>query len=67
MLAYPIDEAEELLKGKLASAKTSLEHCEEDMDFLREQITVRFFVALACHVVVVFVVVVVLLYGALHS
>jgi len=40
MLAYPIDEAEELLRGKLAAAQTSLEHCEEDIDFLRDQITV---------------------------
>ena len=40
MLAYPIPEAEELLRSKLATAKTSLANCEEDMDFLREQITV---------------------------
>ncbi|KAL2112692.1 hypothetical protein VUR80DRAFT_6719 [Thermomyces stellatus] len=39
MLSYPIDEAEELLIGKLGSAKTSLSNCEEDLDFLREQIT----------------------------
>ncbi|KAF8470228.1 Prefoldin subunit-domain-containing protein [Kalaharituber pfeilii] len=39
MLSYPIDEAEELLKGKLAAAKESLSNCEEDLDFLREQIT----------------------------
>lgn len=44
MLAYPMQEAEELLKGKLAAAKTGLENAEEDMDFLREQITVSFFV-----------------------
>ena len=40
MLAYPIDEAESLLEGKLTAAQTSLEHCEEDIDFLRDQITV---------------------------
>ena len=40
MLSYPIDEADELLVGKLATAKTSLSNCEEDLDFLREQITV---------------------------
>jgi len=39
MLAYPIEEAEQLLEGKLAGAKQSLENCEEDLDFLREQIT----------------------------
>lgn len=41
MLAYPIDEAEELLSSKLATNKTNLANCEEDLDFLREQITVR--------------------------
>jgi prefoldin subunit 5 len=40
MLAYPIPEAEELLSGKLSTAKESLLKCEEDLDFLREQITV---------------------------
>jgi prefoldin subunit 5 len=40
MLAYPIPEAEELLFGKLSTAKQSLSTCEEDLDFLREQITV---------------------------
>ncbi|KAK7431505.1 peptide chain release factor 1 [Neonectria magnoliae] len=39
MLSYPIDEAEELLGQKLSTAKTSLGNCEEDLDFLREQIT----------------------------
>jgi len=39
MLAYPIPEAEDLLTSKLSTAKLSLENCEEDMDFLREQIT----------------------------
>jgi hypothetical protein len=41
MLAYPIPEAESLLQSKLSTAKSSLESCEEDLDFLREQITVR--------------------------
>ena len=41
MLSYPIDEAVTLLEGKLNGAKTSLEGCQEDMDFLREQVTVR--------------------------
>ena len=40
MLSYPVAEAEELLKGKLSAAKESLENCEEDLDFLRQQITV---------------------------
>ncbi|RPA98956.1 Prefoldin, subunit 3 [Choiromyces venosus 120613-1] len=39
MLSYPIDEAATLLKGKLDAAKESLRNCEEDMDFLRQQIT----------------------------
>ncbi|KAI1642623.1 Prefoldin, subunit 3 [Daldinia loculata] len=39
MLAYPIDEAETLLTSKLAAAKQSYANCEEDLDFLREQIT----------------------------
>ncbi|KAH7401461.1 Prefoldin subunit-domain-containing protein [Pyrenochaeta sp. MPI-SDFR-AT-0127] len=39
MLAYPIPEAEELLSSKLSTAKNSLGTCEEDLDFLREQIT----------------------------
>ncbi|KAI9901619.1 hypothetical protein N3K66_003436 [Trichothecium roseum] len=39
MLSYHIDEAEELLSSKLKTAKTSLSNCEEDLDFLREQIT----------------------------
>jgi hypothetical protein len=41
MLSYPIDEAEVLLGSKLTTAQTSLTNCEEDLDFLREQITVR--------------------------
>ncbi|KAL2223187.1 prefoldin subunit 3 [Thermoascus aurantiacus ATCC 26904] len=39
MLAYPIDEAEKMLEEKLRAAETSLGNCEEDMEFLREQIT----------------------------
>ncbi|EGS22120.1 uncharacterized protein CTHT_0016360 [Thermochaetoides thermophila DSM 1495] len=39
MLAYPLDEAEQLLDSKLKAAKQSLANCEEDLDFLREQIT----------------------------
>lgn len=42
MLAYPIDEAETLLEGKLSGALSTLANCEEDLDFLREQITVSF-------------------------
>jgi len=42
MLSYPIDEAEELLSSKLATAKQNMANCEEDLDFLREQITVSF-------------------------
>jgi len=40
MLAYPIPEAEELLETKFTAAQESLDNCEEDLDFLREQITV---------------------------
>lgn len=39
MLSYPIAEAETLLESKLASAQENLANCEEDLDFLREQIT----------------------------
>ncbi|KAK2735673.1 peptide chain release factor 1 [Onygenales sp. PD_40] len=39
MLAYPIDEAEELLSEKLRAAEASFANCEEDLEFLREQIT----------------------------
>lgn len=41
MLSYPIEEAEELLTSKLSAAKTSMSNCEDDLDFIREQITVR--------------------------
>ncbi|KAL9602988.1 MAG: hypothetical protein Q9219_001513 [cf. Caloplaca sp. 3 TL-2023] len=39
MLSYPIADAETLLDSKLSTAQGSLENCEEDLDFLREQIT----------------------------
>ena len=39
MVAYPLDEAEELLQGKLDKAKESLVAAEEDLEFLRVQIT----------------------------
>lgn len=40
MLAYSLSEAEDLLGSKLSAAQSSLSTCEEDLDFLREQITV---------------------------
>ncbi|BFZ59262.1 hypothetical protein YB2330_000268 [Saitoella coloradoensis] len=40
MLSYPIPEAIELLTSKLSTAKESLAQCEEDAEYLREQITV---------------------------
>ncbi|EED20210.1 prefoldin subunit 3, putative [Talaromyces stipitatus ATCC 10500] len=39
MLAYPIEEAETMLTEKLSAAELSLANCEEDLEFLREQIT----------------------------
>ncbi|KAL9081570.1 MAG: hypothetical protein Q9159_007248 [Coniocarpon cinnabarinum] len=39
MLSYPIPEAYELLETKLSGAKLKMADCEEDLDFLREQIT----------------------------
>lgn len=39
MLAYPVEEAKSLLESKLSAAQESLHNCEEDMDFLRQQIT----------------------------
>ncbi|KAJ5551128.1 hypothetical protein N7461_005826 [Penicillium sp. DV-2018c] len=39
MLAYPLDEAETMLDEKLNAAESSLRNCEEDLEFLREQIT----------------------------
>jgi hypothetical protein len=46
MLSYPIPEAEELLSNKLNAAQQSLSNCEEDLDFLREQVTVRAIISL---------------------
>lgn len=40
MLAYPLPEAETLLESKIEAARLSRTNCEEDLDFLREQITV---------------------------
>ncbi|KAF7159995.1 hypothetical protein CNMCM5623_005541 [Aspergillus felis] len=39
MLAYPIPEAETMLSEKLSAAEQSLANCDEDLEFLREQIT----------------------------
>ncbi|KAI1396016.1 Prefoldin, subunit 3 [Hypoxylon fuscum] len=39
MLSYPIDEAKTLLTSRLTAAKQSFTNCEEDLEFLREQIT----------------------------
>jgi prefoldin subunit 5 len=39
MVAYPLDEAEDLLTGKLEKARSSLQAAEEDLEFLRVQIT----------------------------
>ncbi|OJJ56852.1 hypothetical protein ASPSYDRAFT_47130 [Aspergillus sydowii CBS 593.65] len=39
MLAYPIGEAQTMLEEKLGAAQLSLANCDEDLEFLREQIT----------------------------
>lgn len=39
MVSYPLAEAEELLREKVAKAKESLRGAEEDLEFLRVQIT----------------------------
>ncbi|KAI9373289.1 Prefoldin subunit-domain-containing protein [Aspergillus egyptiacus] len=39
MLAYPIAEAQTMLQEKLSAAELSLANCDEDLEFLREQIT----------------------------
>ena len=39
MLEYPLDEARDLLTEKLSKAKQSLKEVNEDLEFLREQIT----------------------------
>lgn len=40
MLMYPLAEASELLSGKLSSAKKSLADAVEDLEWIREQVTV---------------------------
>lgn len=40
MLTYPLEEAIELLSGKLATAKKSMVETVEDLEWLREQATV---------------------------
>jgi len=40
MLSYKIPEAIDLLRGKMQSATNSLETTIEDLEFLREQITI---------------------------
>ncbi len=40
MLLYPLQEAVELLTSKLVAAKKSLEETGEDLEWLREQVTV---------------------------
>lgn len=40
MLLYPLQEAIELLSGKLAAAKKNLSETIEDLEWLREQATV---------------------------
>lgn len=42
MLAYPVGEAQTMLEEKLSAAQLSLSNCDEDLEFLREQITVCF-------------------------
>jgi prefoldin subunit 5 len=39
MVAYPVDEAIELLTQKLELQGTNMKTCQEDLEFLREQIT----------------------------
>lgn len=40
MLSYKIPEATELLKSKLETAEASLNNTIEDLEFLREQLTI---------------------------
>jgi len=40
MLLYPAEEAIDLLTSKLTAAKKSLEETAEDLEWLREQVTV---------------------------
>jgi hypothetical protein len=39
MLSYTLAQAQELLKGKLSSAEQNFENVVDDLEFLREQIT----------------------------
>ncbi len=39
MVEYPVDEADALLDSKLTAARTSLKQVEEDLAYLKEQIT----------------------------
>ncbi len=39
MLEYTMEEAEQLLNEKLSTAKVSLGQVQEDLEFLRDQIT----------------------------
>jgi hypothetical protein len=40
MLSYPLEEASDLLSSKLASARKNLSNAIEDLEWLRDQITV---------------------------
>lgn len=40
MLSYPLPAAYDLLSSKLNAAQTSLKNVKEDLDWLRDQITV---------------------------
>jgi hypothetical protein len=40
MLLYPLQEAMDLLESKLSGAKQSMEETIEDLEWLREQVTV---------------------------
>ena len=40
MLTYPLQEAEELLESKLTAARKTIGEVEEDLEWLREQLTV---------------------------
>ncbi|CAF0943048.1 unnamed protein product [Adineta ricciae] len=39
MLEYPLEEADELLRGNQKAAQSTLQKVDEDLDFLRDQIT----------------------------
>ena len=40
MLSYTLQEAVDLLTSKLSTAQTSLDNTVEDLEFLREQLTI---------------------------